>query len=205
MNKGFNYLNQLFIIVYYFSKLNLLFLIFLLLGLGVLGVFPSLSALIKIVIKKDYAESVISIRKHYPIYYKKYFIRSNIVGWSMTLIGILLYFNFNLLVTNSYTLEPVILITFITVTSLFLSMLVWIFPVMLTTNDPFMFLVKQSFVIGVLKIHISIIVLIAAYFIVIVSLIYPALILFFSISIFSYVWAIITTSKLPFSKVVLAK
>jgi len=199
MNKGFRYLNDIFIVVYYFSKLNVLFLIYSLLGLGIFGFFPSLTSLFIIVKDRDYNESNYSIRKVYPIYFKKRFLKSNLIGWMMTGIGLLLYLNFNLLINNDYSFEPFIVVTFITVTSLFLTMLVWVFPLIISMEESLFDILRKAFIVGVLKLHLSIVVIIAAYFIFNISLLYPALLMFFSMSIFTYLWSLVTSVKVNVS------
>src|SRR5699024_398229 len=76
---------------------NFLWILFSILGLFVGGIFPATIAALGVSRKWLMSERDIPILKTFKELYRRDFVASNILGWILTLIGILLYINFRVI------------------------------------------------------------------------------------------------------------
>lgn len=129
------------------AYLNILWIIFTLVGFGVFGLFPSTGAMYMIVQKWLRKEPV---EKMFPTFwntYKKEFISLNKYGIFFIVIGYMLVFDFLFVLRNGDKLQwlyPVI--GFITIS--YIVTLLYFFPIYTQFEMKFFQYIKQSFLIG---------------------------------------------------------
>lgn len=194
--KIFNRVDSLFQLVYYFSKLNILFIAYSFRGAILLGIFPAIYALMKIIMKGDIKEVSSRMRNDFYSLYKSAFSKANAVGWSLSVVGIIFYLN--ILAMNSGKVEYSLLniIPFFTLLLLFITVSIWIFPLYVRTSLSLKNLFKYSIIIGVLNSHYTIVSFVMIFIVIYVSLLYPALLLFFAVSVSSYLLLNVTDKSM---------
>lgn len=82
-------------IIYRFVALNVIWLFFVLIGFGILGFMPATVALFSVIRKQLMGEKGLSVFKVFLNFYKKEFIRSNILGVVFLIIFYIIYVNFS--------------------------------------------------------------------------------------------------------------
>lgn len=142
INKFFDWVARL-------ALLNVLWLVFTVLGIGVFGLFPSLAATFTVTRKWVSGETDIPVVKTFWRSYKKEFIKSNGLGYIMALIGYILYLDFVFLTVSEST--TILTIPFILITIIFLLTLLYVFPVFVYYDMKIIQVIKNSFFIMVLN------------------------------------------------------
>ncbi|MDQ0255882.1 putative membrane protein YesL [Evansella vedderi] len=130
--------------------LQLLWVIFTLLGFVILGISPATLSLF-IVIRKWLREKQrqISFGKLYWQTYKEEFIKGNILGWGFGLIGYFIIVNILLLKYIDNYFKIVVLVLVIAVAFIFIIMLIYIFPVYAHFKVPYLRYVTLTLIIAV--------------------------------------------------------
>ncbi|WP_052000497.1 YesL family protein [Gracilibacillus boraciitolerans] len=108
---------------------NVLFILFTLLGLVVFGFFPALTATFYIVRKWLTGNSDIPITKNFWWFYKKELIRSNGMGWLLTLAGFLLYINLTIAEVINHPIIQLSYYPILSVMIFFLCFCLYVFPI----------------------------------------------------------------------------
>ncbi|WP_042462033.1 YesL family protein [Neobacillus dielmonensis] len=129
------------------AYLNILWILFTLVGFGLLGLFPSTGAMFTIVQKWLRKEPVEKIFHTFWNTYKKEFLPLNKYGLFFIVIGYMLVFDFLFLLKNAEKLTwlyPVL--GFITIS--YIVTLLYFFPIYTQFNLKFFQYIKQSFLIG---------------------------------------------------------
>lgn len=169
------------------AYINLLTMFFTLIGLIIFGFFPAITATYYILRQWLTGNSDIAITKNYWYIYKKEFLKSNIIGLVLLIIGSFLYINLSIAEVVQvklihYSYYPILLVTI-----LFLCTCLYVFPIYLHYNIsiiqifrnavllPFFQPLNTIFMIGSLIILYYLIVAI------------PGLIPFFSINLFVFI------------------
>lgn len=142
INKFFDWVARL-------ALLNVLWLVFTVLGIGVFGLFPSFAATFTVTRKWVSGETDIPVVKTFWHSYKKEFIKSNGLGYIMALIGYILYLDFVFLTVSEST--TILTIPFILITIIFLLTLLYVFPVFVYYDMKIIQVIKNSFFIMVLN------------------------------------------------------
>ncbi len=167
MLKSVEKINSIFTSILNLVYVNILWVLFTLLGLGVFGIGPSTYALVSICRQWIRGNSV-PVFKTYWQYYKENFKESVIISWIYLFVGFVLVVDL-LTVTNWY-LRVALLI----VGCIYLLSLVYIFPIMAHYNWNGIFLkIKMSFLFGIACLQYSLI------FFLVVGVLYWAAITFF--------------------------
>lgn len=183
--------------------LNIVWIIFSIKGLFIAGIFPSTIAALDICRKWREGEHDISIWKSFKRFYRKEFLVSNILGWTIMLIGTLLYLNF-LVMSNSHGKVPIIvLIAFYLITFLYIMIVIWSFPLQSRYHASLFQQIKNAIIIGVVKIHYTFAILILLFFVFYISLKLPGMLPFFTFSITLLCWSWI--SEYIFKEIEVAK
>ncbi len=171
------------------ALLNLLWILFSIRGLFIAGIFPSTIASLSICRVWKEGNQNISMLKTFKQIYRKEFIASNILGWAITLMGLLLYLNY-LVMSNSVGEIPIIVLTaFYLITFLYVIVVIWSFPLLSHYNASIIQHMKNAIIIGVVKIHYTLVILILLFAVTYISLEFPGMILFFSFSIAILCWS----------------
>ncbi|MDX8044520.1 DUF624 domain-containing protein [Gracilibacillus sp. S3-1-1] len=120
--------------LYRLALLNILAIVFTLLGGGVLGVFPAITAMFALNNKWIQAEEFPVIKEFWQAY-KKHFVQSNVLGGLILVTTIALYIDFALVQNFSGMLYYVILSSSTTVLVLSVIVLLYVFSFMITFPD----------------------------------------------------------------------
>lgn len=167
---------------------NLLWIGFSLLGFIVLGVFPATVATLAVTRKWLTGARDIHIGKLFTETFKTEFIVANIIGWLLAIIGFRLYLNYKVMLTMADTLPVITLFSFILVTFFYLLITLWVFPMIVNYKDTIMQYVKNAFIIGIGKLHVTLGIMIWLFVVLYISLEFPTTIIFCSISLAAVGW-----------------
>lgn len=165
--------------------LNMLWLIFSALGLVVIGFFPALVATFTIVRKWLVGEVDIPIFKTFWRTYKKEFIRSNILGYVLTIFGVILYVDILIFNASSNTFVNLLSIPLVIITMVYLLTLFYIFPTFVHYEMKLVQVIKNAFLVMILNPFPTIIMLLGTIGITFVSLTFQALVPVLSVSLLS--------------------
>lgn len=135
----------------YFFYLNILWMLFSIIGGVVLGFWPSTTALYSLARKTALGEEDIPIMKTYWTVFKKEFIHANALGYLLLCMGTLVYFNLNFF--RSFEGEFYFMMSFIMLLLALMLMIVtmYIFPVLVHYELKFLQYIKQAIFIAFLR------------------------------------------------------
>ncbi|QHE53027.1 YesL family protein [Pontibacillus sp. HMF3514] len=185
--------------VYRLAYLNVLWLFFTVIGLGVFGIAPATVASFGVSRKwvKDKDESNIFL-SFWQIY-KQEFIKSNGIGFILFSVGFALYLNFQLtMMIDNIFMFTVIRVLFLISFFVYFLTVVFIFPVYVHFDLKVLQLLKQSFFIAIaapLETIITLLLFSVVYF---TLALIPGLIPFFGLSLFAFISTIVSLNA--FSK-----
>lgn len=169
-------------------KLNALWIVFTLSGAIVAGIYPAtISALIisrKWLLTKDYSITT----KEFLLIFKKEFKQANLFGLVFTVVGAILLMNYHLLTQLTGNVPIIVPIAFYILLFFFFNTLIWFFPLYVHRDNHFFKQLKNAFIIGILKIPITLLQLIALFVLLYVSLALPTMFVFFTFAIISTIW-----------------
>lgn len=170
------------------ALLNFLWLLYSLRGLFVAGIFPATVAALGIARKWLMDEQEVNIRKTFKEIYRRDFGSANGLGWILTIIGGVLYMNYQAINALQGEVLFIVPFAFYLVVFFYFLIVIWSFPLTAHYNASIFQQMKNAFVIGLTKIHISIATMVSLFAIVYFSLELPTLILFFLFSIGTLIW-----------------
>ncbi|MGP4038486.1 YesL family protein [Gracilibacillus sp. D59] len=140
--------------VYYLAEfvlrvvyLNILVIVFSLLGLIFFGFFPAMTAAFYIVRKWLTGYSDIKITKHFYKVFKKEFFKSNGVGLLLTMIGLLLYINLTIADMINHSLVHLSYFPILTVFVLFLCLSLFVIPIYIHFRSSLLSVIKHAFLL----------------------------------------------------------
>src|SRR5690625_3700963 len=148
-------LNTAFTWITKVTCLNLLWIIYSFIGLIVGGIFPATVATLRISQKWLTGQKDIKLIQTFSQYYKREFIGSNIIGWIVSIVGILLFANFKIMENMAEDLNFVTIFSFYLLIFIYFSSIIWIFPLVARHKGTIIQYMKNAFVIGLGKIHIT--------------------------------------------------
>jgi|SRR5699024_3045458 len=167
---------------------NLLWIFFSILGIFVVGIFPATVAAFGVCRKWLLWQKDFPIWSTFKQLYKEDFITSNILGWILTFIGVLLYVNYRIM-TNSGEVFIGIPIAFYLLNIFYVILNIWSFALLSHYSGSIKQHLKNSFIIGIANVHYSVAITVILFGIIYVSLEFPGFIPFFSISLGTLSWA----------------
>lgn len=201
-NKLINVVERIFHIIYKGALLNMVFLMFVIRGGIVLGLFPSITTLL-IVSKKYFdEESDLPLWKTYKKIFSEEFKSSNVVGLILTVGGLILYLNYQQLTIMKYRVPVTVIFCFYLIIGFYILLLVWIFPLLASHCNSIPNHLKNAFILSITQIHRTFFLCIAFTLIVYCSLSFPALIIFFTASVSSVVFNQLTRDAIEKVKVI---
>ncbi|WP_307303183.1 YesL family protein [Neobacillus driksii] len=171
-----------------FSYLQLLWICYTVLGLGVFGIFPATAAMFSVVRKWIMGESDIPVYQTFWKTYKNEFLKVNMLGLILTAIGWILYIDYHYFTFGESVVSSVIKIVTLIVTYFFITTCIYFFPVYVHYRYRLMDYIKFSFLYSLAS------PLKSAGIFIISSVIYylfmkvPVVFIFFSGSAISYIW-----------------
>lgn len=161
--------------------LNGLWFLFSILGLFLAGVFPATVAVLGVARKWIMGNDEIHIFQTFKEIYKQEFKNANLLGWILTIMGIVLYLNYRVML-NTADLLFIIPFAFYLLVFFYSIIVVWSFPLMAHYEAKWHQHVKNAFIIGISKIHYTLLLGMVIFIVHYISLKIPAFILFFSIA-----------------------
>lgn len=191
-------LDQLLRIILKAAWLNILWLFFSLLGLFVAGIFPATVASLAIARKWIAKEEVESIRKEFFQHYKMEFIKSNIIGWILTLFAGILWLNYHAILQMGDSIPIFVVFAYYFIIIVYTITLVWIFPILSNYHNKVFAYFKQAFIIGITRLPQTLLICMIIFAILYASLALPTMLLFFTVSLISV--SVMYVSKSVFTK-----
>jgi len=134
--------------IWRFAYVNLLWLGFSLLGLGFLGIFPATVAVYAVVRKWLTGQTEVSIIKLFWSTFKADFLRANILGYLLSAIGFVIWYNYQYLLTATGFEHTIILIFWLVAVVLFVLIVVFLFPVYVHFKMPLFHYFKAAITIA---------------------------------------------------------
>lgn len=178
-----------------FAALNLTWLLFVVLGVGVFGLFPATVALFHRARLWVLGEQDEPMLKDFWHQYKQHFLSANLAGWLFTIIGVSLYLNFEVIRAAEGSVPLYMVLPFIALTTLFVLFVSAILPVSLHCADGSRDVLKKTlfFVLG--KLPAALLFPAVIWAVAWVCLVLPAFFLFFSGSLTAYalMWLFISS------------
>lgn len=170
--------------------LNILWILYTLLGLVIGGIFPATIAAFGVVRKWLMDEQDIKVWETFRGIYKQEFLSANGLGWILSVIGVGLFLNFKMIEAFQGQVNPIIPFVFYLIIFLYLLIVVWTFPLKAHYEASILRTIINALILGLTKVHISIIILIFLFAITYLSLEIPMLILLslFSLAVLVWFW-----------------
>ena len=133
------------------ALLNILWISFSLLGLVVFGFFPATVAMFAVARKWVLGNDDLSIFKTFWSTYKREFLKSNLLGFIISAIAIVLYIDLQFVnhATNSFI--SFLYIPFLIVTFIFICMLLYIIPIFVHYDMKISQVIKNSFFVMIMN------------------------------------------------------
>ncbi|SDN25161.1 YesL family protein [Bacillus sp. OK048] len=131
------------------AYVNLLWLLFTGLGLFVFGAAPATVAMFTIIRKWLREESDLPILSFFWKTYKKEFWKANSLGFILLVISIVLYLDWRLIISIQGVFYPILMGCLIGVGFLFLTVMIFIFPVYVQYEYKTLQYIKTAFLLGV--------------------------------------------------------
>ncbi|MEH7095819.1 YesL family protein [Neobacillus vireti] len=187
--KGFSgFIYMITELVMQFAYLQLLWIAFTLVGLGLLGIFPSTAAMFSVVRKWIIGEEDIPVFKTFWQTYKTEFVRVNGLGLILSAIGWLLYVDYHFFTFGISMGNSILKIVTLLIIYLFSTTCIYFFPIFVHFRYRFFDYFKYSFLYSVSTPLKTAGIFIISYIIYFLLMKVPVLFLFFSGSVISYMW-----------------
>lgn len=133
------------------ALLNILWIFFSIVGLGIFGFFPATAAMFSVVRRWSLREMDFSIFLTFWKAYKKEFIKSNILGMILKLIGIVLIIDVYYLKQASSFIQQLLSVPFLILSILFVCMLLYVFPMYVHYEMKVLQVLKNSFFVMIMN------------------------------------------------------
>ncbi|RCW77275.1 YesL family protein [Saliterribacillus persicus] len=166
------------------AYINILVIIFSLLGLILFGFFPAIIAAFSIFRKWLTGYSDIAITKNFWRIYKREFIRGNLVGFIVVLIGGLLYINMSIAEVIQHDAIRLTYYPLLAVNILFLGMLIYLLPMYVHFDMKVIELFKNAFLCMFAMPLLTIILVVTVVLLYLLFTVIPGLLPFFGFSLF---------------------
>ncbi|HWO75002.1 MAG TPA: YesL family protein [Bacillus sp. (in: firmicutes)] len=177
--------------------INLLWIAFTITGLGVFGIFPATAAMFAVTRKWMLGEKDIPVFRTFWDAYKSEFIQINILGYVLSILGIVLYVDLRFFQTSDLFLFQAISFLFIAFLFIYFVLLLFIFPVFVHFKYKTFDYIKYSLVMAVGRPLLSILMMIGCILVLFILKIMPALILFAGGGLMSVVLMWISMKSFP--------
>lgn len=181
-------LDIIFIWLIRFVTLNSLWILFTLRGLLLGGIFPATVASLGLTRKWILGQQDIKLYPTYKEIFQKEFARANILGWIFVVIGIILYLNYLAIkyLNKSGDLLFIFPFAFYLLVFFYLITVIWIFPLLAHYEAHLLQYIKNALIIGLIQLYYTFSMLLIVVLGIAVSLKFPGIMPFFTISITAY-------------------
>src|SRR5690625_661752 len=132
------------------ALLNVLWIVFTLLGAVILGSFPATAATFTITRKWVSGETDIPVVKTFWECYKKDFVQSNLLGYILSVIAYVLYLDFVFLTVSPSKAVYFLTIPFILIAFIFALAVLYVFPIFVYFDMKLFQVLRSAFVIMIL-------------------------------------------------------
>lgn len=174
----------------WFSKfviLNLLWLLFVLIGLVIFGIMPATVAVFTVVRKWIVSDTEIPIFKTFLKTYKKEFFHSNILGLCIAAVSLFLLYDLKLVLSIGGTIQTILGVPLFIIIGFYLITLLYLLPVYVHFDLKFQHYFKYAFYLSILNIHTTILIVIMLILLGAILSFLPGFIPFIAVSIFSFI------------------
>lgn len=130
--------------------INVLWILFTLIGLGIFGLMPATASVNYFMRKSLQGEELTKIMSQFWRVYKESFISSNIFGFIFSLIAIILYLDYQILLGTNAILGKIFLSLIILLIIIYLAMLVNFFPIYIKYDMRMIDFIKTSLLTAML-------------------------------------------------------
>ncbi|MFD1607479.1 YesL family protein [Oceanobacillus luteolus] len=177
--------------------LNLLWIIFSLAGLVVFGFFPATQAMFAVTRRWILGEKEIPVFKTFWQAYKAGFVQVNIIGYVLTILGVILYIDLKFFQQSEHLLFSVLAFFIIFAMFIFFAMILYIFPMYVHYKFKTLEYLRKAFVIVLGKPLNTIMMIVGSYLLYVFISMMPVLLLFASGSLVSLVLMWIAMRSFP--------
>lgn len=174
------------------AYVNILWIAFTLVGIIILGFFPATTGMFSVIRKWVQGKSDIPIFPTFWSTYKKEFLKSNLLGFILSLIGYILYIDFTFLRQGvdgflQFTYYPLLIVIL-----LYMLVLLYVFPVFVHYEVNIFQVIKNAFLLMIMSPLITIMMIVGLVIAFYVMRALPGLTPFFTGSVLSYViyWSV---------------
>lgn len=167
------------------AYLNILWIFFTLIGLGIFGFIPATVALFAIIRKWVMGDTDVPIFTTFQKIFRKEFLKSTMLGGSLLLVGYILYIDFVYLPSDG--IFAVVRFGLMVVALLYVIVLLYIFPLFVHYEWKNRLYIKYALVLGASHPHYTLLMLIGIGVLYYVSVKIPGIIPFFSVSLLAYI------------------
>jgi|GEM_PF-1991676 len=182
-----NTLDKIFTWIMRLAAVNALWFWYTLKGLIVLGFFPSTLSALKIFRKWKLGDFDFPIWKTFKQEYHAEFRKSNIIGWILAMAGMVLYLNY-LAIQSVDSVSILSHVAFYLLIFFYLTLVIWSFPQLAHYDGKISHFFKNAIIIGFGRIHYTIAVTVYIFAVLYVSLKFPGLLPFFTMSGITVGW-----------------
>lgn len=130
------------------AYVNLLWILFSILGLGVLGVFPATIALFTVLRKWEMDEDIPIFQTFFQTY-KNEFLKANVLGLVLSLVGYILYFNYIYITVIQGTIQLILSVVMLFAAILYFVIVLYLFQVYVHYDLKLFQYVRYSLFIGI--------------------------------------------------------
>lgn len=182
-----------------FAYVNILWVAFSLLGLLIFGFFPATVALFAVVRKWVQLQADTPVFKTFWTTYKQEFLKSNLLGIILCIIGYILYLDFALVRVTPIDLLQLTYFPLLVIVLLYFLTVLYVFPVFVHYDVKTLYVLKNAFLIMIMRPPITIMMVVGTIAVYFLMRTLPGLIPFFAVSILAYV--LMWSSNLAFAKI----
>lgn len=172
------------LIVSKMAYVNILWMLFTLLGLGIFGLMPATVGLFAVVRKWIMGDKDIPVFRTFWWNYRKEFVKSNLLGLILFLIGYILYVDFAFIPSGGF--YTAIRIGLVMILILYIIILLYIFPVYVHYDWKISLYLKYALLLGTGHPHFTFLMIIGISVLYFISISFPGIIPFFSVSLLAY-------------------
>ncbi|MCJ7843307.1 YesL family protein [Lederbergia sp. NSJ-179] len=133
------------------AYLNILWILFSLGGLIVVGLFPATAATFAVARKWVMGQTDVAVFKTFWASYKKEFMKSNILGYLSTLVGYILYLDFVYLTVSPSNMTAILTIPFLIIGFIYVLTLFYVFPTFVHYDLKVLQVIKSSFFVMIIN------------------------------------------------------
>nr|WP_263323638.1 YesL family protein [Neobacillus sp. Marseille-Q6967] len=181
------------------AYINLLWLLFMALGLFVFGAAPATAAMFSLIRKWLKDETDIPVFQYFWKTYKKEYWKANALGSILLGMSIILYLDWRLISSIQGSFYPILLGCLIGVFFLFLIVIIYIFPVFVQYEYKTLQYIKTAFLLGISYPLYTMVMIFAMFCVIVISIVFNGIGILFFGSAISFVLMYIT--QLLFNKI----